>query len=330
MLFSCSSPSASFATVKISANSEDGHNYTFAATTTGTYEIIEWKFGDGENLYHQTTASHYYPNKGEYTVSAELWKDGEMVSDTQIITISQDDPTNDYRLVWSDEFDGSSLSSDWTMEEGYIANNELQDYQKQGNHFVSEGTLKITANKVNDNKEFGSYTSARMKTAGKREFKYGRFEARIKVPTGTGTWPAFWMLGGSIEKGTSWPACGEIDIMEYVGYDPDVIVGSIHCPDHFAVNSNSGRIANPTEEQWHVYGVIWSEEKIEFYLDDPSNIYHTYAPAQKTLTNWPFDQEHFLILNLAIGGDWGGVKGVDNSIFPRTMEVDYVRVYQKK
>ncbi len=244
------------------------------------------------------------------------------------------DTCSKYELIWSDEFDGDEVNAAfWSFDEGYIANDELQDYKKSGNHTVSNGTLKITAKKINDNKEFGSYTSARLQSHGKKSFTYGRIEARMKLPTGTGTWPAFWMLGDTIMQGGRWPACGEIDIMEYVGYDPQVVWGTIHSAANNHMNDTQvgGSTIVEGEDRWHTYGILWREQGIQYYVDSPENIYfEVAAPEVKTAENWPFDKPHFLLLNLAIGGMWGGKEGVDNSIFDTTMEVDYVRVYAIK
>ncbi|MFI3298352.1 MAG: glycoside hydrolase family 16 protein [Rikenellaceae bacterium] len=239
-----------------------------------------------------------------------------------------------YQLVWSDEFDGTSLSEVWNVEEGYIANNELQDYKKEGNHVVSDGTLKITAQKVNDNKEFGSFTSARINTRGTKSFTYGKIEARMKLPTGIGVWPAFWMLGDNIKE-TRWPLCGEIDIMEYVGYSPTTIHATIHSEDYnHGKNTQRGNNTLLPEGElvsdWHIYGMIWTENGFDFYIDTPQNVFYSCAANDpKTVTAWPFDAPHFLILNLAIGGDWGGAQGIADDLCPAVMEVDYVRVYQK-
>ncbi len=239
-----------------------------------------------------------------------------------------------YELIWSDEFNGESLNSDnWNLERGYIANNELQDYKQEGNHYVSNGTLKIVAKKVNDEKKFGSYTSARLNTYGKVGVTHGRVEARIKLPTGVGTWPAFWMLGDSIMEGGKWPACGEIDIMEYVGFNPSIIQGAIHSAanNHTTNSHKSGSKRITGEDRWHIYGIVWDETGIKFYENRPDEVYfEVAAPAVKTAETWPFDSQHYILLNLAIGGMWGGRKGVDNSIFDTTMEVDYVRVYKIK
>ncbi len=253
------------------------------------------------------------------------------VNKTPVTSDLPSDNNEKYTLIWSEEFEGDKLDeSVWNLEEGYIANNELQDYKKTGNHTVSDGTLKIVAKKMNENKEFGSYTSARMTTYGKKSFTYGRIEARMKLPQGVGTWPAFWMLGNSIAEGGSWPNCGEIDIMEHVGFDPNVVHGSLHSTanNHSIGTQLSGKTTISSVEEWNIYGVLWDEKFIRFYIDNPENVFYTAtAPTVKTTDNWPFDKPHFILLNLAIGGMWGGQKGVDNTIFDVTMEIDYVRVY---
>ncbi len=294
-----------------------------------------WGFDDGDSST-ETTVEKFYSAAGTYSV--EVWainKNGLSADSKTYSFTLENNYGEQYQLVWSDEFDGTALNTDvWHLEQGYIANNELQDYQTSGNHEVSDGTLKIIARKVNDNKEFGSYTSARMISYyGGVSFTYGRIEARIKVPSGVGTWPAFWMLGDSILEGGSWPSCGEIDIMEHVGYEANKTYATIHYWDNSSsYTSQNSSISVESEEVWLTYGVIWSDSAMKFYIDDVDNVYATYTtPSNKT--NWPFDAPHFLLLNLAIGGDWGGVEGVDNSMFDATgsvqMEVDYVRVYEK-
>jgi beta-glucanase (GH16 family) len=193
---------------------------------------------------------------------------------------------------------------------------------------VKDGVLILTAKKINDNTTVGSYTSTRMKTQGKKEFTYGKMEIRAKLPSGRGIWPAIWMLGGNISS-VSWPACGEIDIMEYVGYDPNTIHATVHTTSGSGGNGNgSSKTLETAEEEFHIYGLTWTEKEMVFYTDTPENITHTYSPSTKTDDNWPFNKPQFFILNVAVGGNWGGAQGIDNSIFPQSMEIDYVRVYQ--
>ncbi len=290
---------------------------------------------DGE-VTSEKVVEKFYAYAGDY--QAKVWGVNKYGQSKEAkvcdFTIENNYVGEKYELVWSDEFDGDALDLDvWHLEQGYIANNELQNYQTSGNHEVSDGTLKIIARKINDNKEYGSYTSARMISYyGGKSFTYGRIEARIKIPSGVGTWPAFWMLGNSILEGGSWPSCGEIDIMEHVGYDPNKIHATIHYWDTIS-NYTSQNSSTTIEAQntWVTYGVLWSADTMQFYLNDTDNIYAQYS-TPTNLTNWPFNAPHFLILNLAIGGDWGGVQGVDNTMFDATgtveMEVDYVRVYE--
>ncbi len=237
-----------------------------------------------------------------------------------------------YQLIWEENFDGTELNTQyWTYATGSHGwgNNELQNYTKDENASIADGKLAIEIKKVDDKKQPGSYTSTRINTKGKKEFKYGRVEVRAKLPEGKGIWAAIWMLGANYPT-VGWPECGEMDIMEYVGYAPDTIHATVHTPTGFAGNGNgSNKQVKSCEEEFHVYGLDWTPEKLVFYIDKPENIIHTYAPENKTNKNWPFNNPAFIILNVAVGGDWGGLKGVDNSIFPQTMEIDYVKVFQK-
>jgi beta-glucanase (GH16 family) len=234
-------------------------------------------------------------------------------------------------LVWADEFNEGSRpnEADWTYEQGNgcpsncgWGNNEEQYYtDKTQNVRIENGILIIEARKE-DNK----ITSGRIITQGKRSFKYGRIEVRAKLPSGRGTWPAIWMLGENINT-VGWPACGEIDIMEYVGYEPQKVHGSLHTPSSYGNTQNTSEITvSNAESAFNLYAIEWDEEKIRFFVNDTN--FYTYQPAKSSST-WPFDQQAFLILNLAIGGNWGGAQGVDESIFPQRFEIDYVRVYQK-
>jgi beta-glucanase (GH16 family) len=137
------------------------------------------------------------------------------------------------------------------------------------------------------------------------------------------------MLGSNFGS-AGWPACGEIDIMEYVGYNPNTVYATVHTNSGSGGNASGNSMSVPScEEDFHIYGLIWTEDEMIFYVDTPENVLHTYAPEVKTNDNWPFDQPAFFLLNVAVGGNWGGAQGIDNSIFPQSMEVDYVRVYQK-
>ncbi len=313
----------------------------FTNTSIGDYLYLEWKYGNGSTTSKEkdktTVRSVHYPQKGTYEVSLTVWGNLNTLSDTKTVTktivIEENDPDylNNMTLVWSDEFDGSSVNTDyWTFETGAggWGNNELQNYTNGDNAEVADGKLIITARKVNDDKLAGSYTSSRIISKGKKEFTYGRYEIRAKLPSGTGIWPAIWMLGSNINT-AGWPACGEIDIMEYVGYQPDVVHATVHTTAGSGSNGSGSSVTLASaEEQFHIYGLLWDETEMVFYIDTPDNITHTYAPSTKTAANWPFNESQFFILNVAVGGNWGGVQGVDNAIFPQSMEVDYVRVYQ--
>ena len=225
------------------------------------------------------------------------------------------------KLLWEENFDGQSLNEKaWNFELGdgcpHICgwgNNERQSYTKD-NHVVKGGNLNITARKDGD-----KYTSTRITTAGKKEFQYGYIEARAKVPVGHGIWPAFWMLGDNIDT-AGWPLCGEVDILESVGNNPNVNHSSLHSPGRSGNTPDTATTTVPNSAtEFHVYAADWSAESIKFYVDD--KLFYTYANSAST----PFNQKFFLILNLAMGGNFGGT--VDPNFTNATFEVDYVRVY---
>lgn len=244
-------------------------------------------------------------------------------------------PTGEWQLVWNEEFDYTGLpdSTKWSYDiDGNSwgwGNNEAQHYTANdiSNAFVKDGILTITA-KI-DSMGGKKYTSARLITKGKCDWLYGRFEIKAKLPTGLGTWPAIWMLPTDWEYG-GWPASGEIDIMENVGFIPDTIIGTVHTEsyNHMIGTQKTDSIFIPTNfTDFHVYSLEWEENEIRVFVDDAH--YFTFNNEGKSFREWPFDKRFHLLLNLAIGGNWGGQKGVDDSLFPHRFYIDYVRVYQK-
>lgn len=240
----------------------------------------------------------------------------------------------EWKLVWADEFNKPGLpdSSRWIFETQGNAwgwgNNELQYYTNRNlsNASISKGTLKIKV--IRQEVEGKKYTSARISTAGKFDFTYGKVEVRAKLPGGVGIWPAIWMLGSSIST-TKWPDCGEIDIMEHVGYVKDSIFGTVHTAAYnHVIGTQKGQTVFIKEPytQFHLYGIEWTKKKIDFLID--GKVFYTVPNEHKTVKEWPFDQPFYLVLNVAVGGNFGGKMGVNDNIFPATMEVDYVRVYQ--
>lgn len=233
--------------------------------------------------------------------------------------------------VWSDEFNysGAPDPSKWGYDIGGSGwgNNELEYYTNSTNNAnVSNGKLVITARK--ENMEGRNYTSARLVTKNKGDFLYGRVEVKAKLPAGKGTWPAIWMLPTDWAYG-DWPKSGEIDIMEHVGYDPDVIHITAHTEAYyFKINTQKTsvkKISNATTE-FHTYRLDWTPYALRGYIDDVKIF--EFVNEGKGYKVWPFDKRFHLLLNVAVGGDWGGAQGVDDNIFPTAMEVDYVRVYK--
>ncbi len=235
-------------------------------------------------------------------------------------------------LVWSDEFDYKGLPDPnrWGYEVGFVRNDELQYYTeaRKENAYVQDGVLTITSRK--EAYEGAGYTSASVTTKETAAWTYGRIEVRAKLPRGIGMWPAIWSLGTNIDD-VGWPACGEIDIMENVGFDPLMIHGTIHTAASEAADAATTGSSVPipdVSKEFHVYAIEWFPDRIDFYVDDQR--YYTYQNDGTGVNAWPFDQPQYLILNAAIGGSWGGQYGVDDSIFPQTYQIDYVRVYEAR
>jgi beta-glucanase (GH16 family) len=236
-------------------------------------------------------------------------------------------------LVWSDEFDAPDIDmTKWSYDVGTgnwgWGNGEAQYYTDNStNSFIEDGKLIIKA--IHQYYAGSNYTSARMVTRNKGDWTYGRIEVRAKLPAGTGTWPAIWLLPTDWVYG-GWPDSGEIDIMEAVGHQPGVIHGTAHT-DHYnwfdGIPPPGGQITvNDNNTQFHDYVLVWTENSLKWYVDDTH--YYTYSNNNQGWSYWPFDQDFHLLLNIAIGGTWGGQQGIDDSIFPVQMEVEYVRVYQ--
>lgn len=231
---------------------------------------------------------------------------------------------------WADEFDqdGKPDTTKWAYDMGGKGwgNNELQYYTAAENAQISKGILSITARK--EKKGDNAYTSSRMVTKGKQDFLYGRVEVRAKLPTGTGTWPAIWMLATDNTYG-GWPASGEIDIMEHVGYNQNKVHFSVHTAafNHVIHTEKTAIKEIPTASSaFHNYRVDWTPETITGYIDDEKTF--EFVNDHQGFKSWPFDKKFHLLLNIAVGGNWGGVKGVDEKVFPAAMLIDYVRVYK--
>jgi beta-glucanase (GH16 family) len=248
--------------------------------------------------------------------------------------------TGDWVLTWSDEFDGPDGSTPdpkkWTVETGGggWGNNELEYYTaRRTNSRVEKGNLVIDALQEKFTGPDGvtrDYTSGRLKTEKLFTQKYGKFEARIRIPKGPGLWPAFWMLGDDIPT-VGWPACGEIDIMENIGVEPGTVHGTIHGPGYSGEHPLGAPYALPSgnvADDFHAFAVEWEPKEIRFYVD--GHLYETRTTADLPAgTRWVFDHPFFLILNVAVGGGWPGNPDASTK-FPQEMLVDYVRVYSRK
>jgi beta-glucanase (GH16 family) len=249
------------------------------------------------------------------------------------ISLAQTSPSS-WKLVFSDEFDrdGQPDGRKWVYDEGCTGwgNREVQCYTRSRpeNARVEQGNLILEARR--DGLGRHEYTSARIMTKGKAQWLYGRVEVRAKLPSGRGTWPGIWMLAKEWSYGDNfWPDNGEIDIMEHVGYAPGEVSAGVQTLKHNFRDRNAETKKLPVpdaETAFHVYAIEWSAKRIDFFVDDQK--YFTVSKRRSNYRFWPFDKEFYLILNVAVGGEWGGRRGIDSSVFPQRMEIDYVRVYQ--
>lgn len=259
-----------------------------------------------------------------------------LFSCAQTEQLQQENDEPERKLVWADEFevDGTPDSDRWGYDLGDgcpdvcgWGNNELQYYtDRPENVRVEDGRLIIEARK--EALEGKEYTSTRLVSRNKGDWQYGYIEVKAKLPQGTGTWPAIWMLPTDWAYG-GWPASGEIDIMEHVGYNQEMVYGTVHTKAfNHGIGTQKGDsiVVADVHNDFHVYAIDWSPEKIDFMVD--GEIYNTFSNEGTGSEAWPFDQPFHLLLNLAVGGNWGGARGVDESIWPQRLEVDYVRVYE--
>lgn len=286
-----------------------------------------------------TIAANTSSSERTGTVAVKAGSTREVLTITQAGDETADEITcflDGYSLVWNDEFDdGTVLGNDWTHEvqSAYWVNSELQYYvngQAYGTRVTElvNGKLNITCFKEAST---GNVYSARVYAKVKEGWTYGYFEASILLPQGKGTWPAWWMMPVNYDSSTNpWPGCGEIDIMEEVGYNANYVSSTIHCNKY----NNGGtakehveKYISTAQSEYHKYGCEWTSEYLKFYYDE--ELVLTYANDGTGTDAWPFDEAFYPILNLAWGGSWGGAQGVDESALPATMKVEYVRVFQK-
>jgi beta-glucanase (GH16 family) len=301
----------------------DGY-YRIRARNSGKYLDVAWgSTADGANVAQVNW----------YASAAQQWKLVPIASPTPTPTPAPTPAPAGWKLVWSDEFDGGGLPADdkWTYDVGGSGwgNGEAQYYtdHRMENARVEGGKLVIEARR----ESYGGmgYTSARLLSRNAGNWLYGRVVVRAKIPGGRGTWPAIWMLPTDWAYG-GWPDSGEIDIMEHDGFDPGVIHGTVHTKAYnhiLGTQKTATRTVPDAMTAFHDYTLEWSADRIDVFVDDAR--YFTFTNEHTGSATWPFDRRFHLILNIAVGGSWGAVKGIDDAAFPQRMEVDYVRVYQK-
>ena len=311
-------------TVSATVSTDGSGTVAFTATATNAVSY-DYEFGDGSIQTAATGAVNYkYILVGTNTFTVTVTaKSSSGLTAKKTIQVTVTVQAAALSLVWAEEFnvDGAPNSSRWGYDlgAGGWGNNELQYYtSRPENAAVLNGLLKITA--IKESYNGSAYTSARLLSKDKFSFKYGKIEVRAKLPEGGGTWPAIWMLGNNIST-VSWPACGEIDIMEHVGNTPGKIYGTLHHPGHSGGNADGGTIMIPdATTTFHNYIMEWNAGTIKIYVD--TQLFYTFANN----SSLPFNQNFFVILNMAMGGNFGGT--VSPSFTSASLEIDYVRVYQ--
>jgi len=311
----------------------------FSADNATFYKI---NMGDGEpeqsTSLNELTYTYTEAGLKTFDISISAYNGDDFIASTISVTV-QIGASNGWNLIWADEFNGSGAinSSNWFHQTqlpggGSWYNGEVQHYtNRTDNSYVSDGTLKIVAKKESftDQGHTKQYTSARLNS--KFAFTYGRIEVSAKLPTGSGTWPAIWMLGKNINEDggywdanygtTGWPACGEIDIMEHWGRNQNFVQSAMHTPSSYGGTINhDGQEISTASTEFHTYALEWTEEEMIFSVDDV--VHYTYNPTPKDSSTWPFDADQYILLNIALE------QGIDSNFTESSMEIDYVRVYQ--
>jgi beta-glucanase (GH16 family) len=259
------------------------------------------------------------------------------INDTSVRTndVNSEDYWSNTRLVWSDEFDGNELDMEYWIAETSLAGVGYpgwQDYTANDNVVVSNGTLKIIAKKTGEGQKAGDYTSARLNSTS--AFTYGKLEIRAKMPkeNGSGFWSKLFLLGNNIGV-VGYPKCGQVSLIEYISHVPNQFFNTVHTANNVLtgtkIAANSGFVSlETTEEEFHLYGILWTDKYLKFYVDDIENVAYEFSlPSSPNENNWPFTKSFYFVLDTAVGNEFTDGNGVNDAIFPSTLEIDYVRVY---
>jgi hypothetical protein len=312
----------------------DGTGVVKCTATATNAVAYGFKFANGVEIESVNgSIEHTFTTDGvvEYLITVFAYSSTDnMISTFKRVTVLVG---NQSGATWADEFniDGAPNAAKWNYDIGDgcpnlcgWGNSEAQYYtNRSDNVIVENGLLKMTAKR--ENYQGAQFTSAKLLTKGKFDFKYGTIEVRAKLPSGAGTWPAIWTLGSNISD-VGWPACGEIDIMEHAGNRQGTIQSAMHTPSSSGNTFNKGsQILSDVSTEFHIYKVVWTATEMVFFVDDVE--YYRYNPSNKNGSTWPFDANQYLILNVAMGGSFGGAIGANFT--ESTMEIDYVRVYQQ-
>lgn len=295
------------------------------------YDEIIWELPSGQLVSGYSAITAYFPYKGEYAVKVKITKGLRSSEYSKTVFVRRDDPyvAKGEKLVWNEEFDDVNLDPTyWNSRATHFRNREWGNSDGKANMLVENSILKLSPYKEGEVQQIGDYSSIYINTQKKKEIAYGRIEFRAKLPANKNIRPILSLLGNDVDE-VGWPTCGEINATNQVVIDHKAIYSAVHTFSNYEYTHQSDSVSIPTfDTDFHIYGINWTPDKIDFYIDTPSNIYYTYNPKERNSKTWPFSKPFFVNIGLVMGGDRIGRQGIDNSSLSRDLYIDYIRVYQ--
>lgn len=295
------------------------------------YDEVIWELPSGKLASGYSSVTAYFPYKGEYNVKMKIIKGLNSVEFAKTVFVRRDDPyvAKGEKLVWSEEFDDPTLNTKfWTSRSTNFRNNQWSASDGKDNLSIEESYLKISASKPNEQQKVGDYTSVYVNTLKLKEFAYGRVEFRAKLPANKNIRAVLSLVGNDIDE-IGWPSCGEMSVANQILVENKILYSAVNTYSNYEQTHHSDSIQIPTlDSEFHIYGINWTPENIDFYVDKPSNIYYSYNPQNRNSKTWPFTKPFFVNLGLVMGGDRIGRQGVDNENLTKCLCIDYIRVYQ--
>lgn len=296
-----------------------------------TYDDILWEFPSGELVSGFKSITAHFPYKGEYVIKVKVTKGINSSEFKKTVFVRRDDPyvSKGEKLVWHEEFDDVTLNPElWNVRANHYENNHWRESDGSQNISVVDGALKIITHNDDEPQKVGNYSSIQINTQGNKEFAYGRIEFRAKLPANKNIRTTLSLFGNDIDE-VGWPACGEMNITDRIVTEPRAIYSGVHTFSDYEYASNADSVSiDDFDTEFHTYGIHWTPDKIDFYVDAPEKVYYSYFPKERNSRTWPFSKPFFVALGLVMGGDRIGRQGVDNGPFSQVLYIDYIRVYQ--